>query len=1150
MADAHPIADPTDTLLGWASQTELDLAQRLKKVERIVDLELGNDELERLEQLYGIFVRRQLQAGATLEPLLRVSPALTLVTAMARALWVVDPHRFQQEFFSGLGVTSACDLDVLIPELLEHFGLTTETNAGGEAPGTDPAQPAAAETEDSDDTFDASALGLATQWMCAHAGLVNNEVAGLLEYLDDLGPFPRVLAKSAELLPQRTRSLIEAVGALREFALAHPASWFDRDRTQLPALPKPVAESIAAELRERPVGTEHREEVVGVAHRELRPRVLFDVHRNKVCLRLPEQRLPRHEDGTFGEVHWRVSVEGTTKVYRTGAPWHSAQGFAEALDVTIDRPVRELTVQDLTNGISWTVPVVDDEAALIMTTRGANLSDKASLHYQRIIVLAAANASMVDVVTSASLTPDSVTGTNWEGWRAYELDLTSAASLALVKAGERPNMERVRSVDPRRRVAFVAPEPPVPALHSAGGLAVYATSLIAEFPPTLSGEEETWYLSISSFGGAGSKGDEVLAPEELLVPAEGGEFAVFDPELYDAPWVGEYLIRLRGPRNESFRHEYAIVEGASTTVTMHGGSQEVRIPTGGGLSEVSMSLKPGSKPFEVVPREVRVASNASVAELVVSTEEGDQLPLRYSPPRLTFEVPLTTEPPMWRALRVALRPRDLDMGGHIRVRAGGALGDPRITLRNHHGAPLRTIKLETLDHLTYTAAMAGLAGASSLPPSGRLDLEWTESRRDHKVSVAIADLAAAEDHEVRLEDGRLVSTASALWVWPATAPWQPACSLTLQGGSVALPARLVDAGPLVVQPCTLDPCMTLIPPVEPGPLAVRLEQPGHFDGGDPRLGELAAFLAGEREDAPNDPELMPVLWDMVTTGVSVGESAAKVRKVFIAHPSAALNGLSGSLVPAHRQPGLLVESGLVRAKFELSDDVTMHRVPWIGTLELLGSLAQGPTPEVVRQLRELGGENLIAMLRTARDTTLDTACIDKSTVAIAGMDEAQQAALLEMFFSRSKIVPGRLMDDSSRLLAVFETFNQRDALRELFASEGLIQASVTLLRTLRSTNKVLYAMARIRFDKLEGVDTDDRQNHWALAPVVSLVLAFAARMSAHGMMTSNKTLDAATSGWAKMADLVPDLVTGDLIAADALVLALLHQQRDGEQKKM
>jgi len=91
---------------------------------------------------------------------------------------------------------------------------------------------------------------------------------------------------------------------------------------------------------------------------------------------------------------------------------------------------------------------------------------------------------------------------------------------------------------------------------------------------------------------------------------------------------------------------------------------------------------------------------------------------------------------------------------------------------------------------------------------------------------------------------------------------------------------------------------------------------------------------------------------------------------------------------------------------------------------------------------------------------------------------------------------------------------------------------VTLLRTLRSSNKSLYALARIRFDKLA------KENLWALAPVVSLVLALASRVSAHGLITSNKTLDAATAGWARLAEVVPDLVISDIVAADAIALAI------------
>ena len=45
-------------------------------------------------------------------------------------------------------------------------------------------------------------------------------------------------------------------------------------------------------------------------------------------------------------------------------------------------------------------------------------------------------------------------------------------------------------------------------------------------------------------------------------------------------------------------------------------------------------------------------------------------------------------------------------------------------------------------------------------------------------------------------------------------------------------------------------------------------------------------------------------------------------------------------------------------------------------------------------------------------------------------------------------------------------------------------------------------------------------------------------MSAHGLITSNKTLDAATAGWARLAEVVPDLVISDIVAADAIALAI------------
>ena len=166
--------------------------------------------------------------------------------------------------------------------------------------------------------------------------------------------------------------------------------------------------------------------------------------------------------------------------------------------------------------------------------------------------------------------------------------------------------------------------------------------------------------------------------------------------------------------------------------------------------------------------------------------------------------------------------------------------------------------------------------------------------------------------------------------------------------------------------------------------------------------------------------------------------------------------------------------------------------------------------------------------------------MDQSIVHIAHMEPAQQDTLIEMLFSQAEIVPGPIMDDSARLLAVFETFKQRAALNELLSDQALIATAVSLLRALRGANRQLYASARIRLDKLDGVDTDDRSNIWTLAPVISLVFALTARMRAHELIGKSKLLTEARTGWSALADVVPDLVTSDLISAEAMVLAVKY----------
>ncbi|MDO4928400.1 MAG: hypothetical protein Q3976_04985 [Corynebacterium sp.] len=1155
---AHPIADLADPLLGWASQTELELAQQLQHCELVSDLPVLSDQLEKVERLYGKFLQHQLHAGADMAALFAVSPALTLTSLVWCASQLRELDDFTLQYLGGLGlvvedehVVSPTAFEELLPGLVfsacEQFEVQHSL------------------------TPDVDSASVITQ-LALQAGMTHSEIIAFLESFDGSeahqavdAPTPQVASLDAAELPifaeliaykpELAERIVNGIWRLRAFSLAHPGSWFDRDRSNVaPQLPKVIAECVVAELRERPVGIEQRRDTVGVARREMRPRIILNRDRAKVCLRLPEQRLAHYPDGTVGDVQWRVNIDGTTKMYRTGAEWGDRSGFAQTLDITLDHPVRELAVQDVTNGITWDIPVVPaDDPALIFSLSGNNFSDKASLHHGQLAILVPDDVQLHDLVSGRDIVADvSYTVAGWRGWEVRECDMQEVASLSCIAAGSSPNVEKVRAVDARQRMRFQPQAAPLANLESAGGLRVHNVSLLAEFPPTPSGHTEIWELIISSYAGLDAAGEIIAEAEPLEIPATGGVFEVFDPHLYDAPWVGEYLIRLRGPRNESFRHECAIVEGARAEPVVAGACPSFRIPTGGGLSEVRLRIRPGAKPLECEPKELVIGQRQSNGMVVVSTAEGDQLPLRYVPPTLRFSLPLVGEPATWRSCRTLIRGTDIDPAGMIRVRGVAEMRDVRISVRNQHGSPIKTARLVQDDPTTAIQEVAAFLNSAQQLPAGRMDVEWTDPLSDRRVSVALVDIVASGIEEVSLE-GNTLHIESALerrlgvWVWPLSAPWQPARAFEVIDNQVALPESYIGAGNLAVQLYAFDPMMPQLAPATPGAQAHIIAQEGYFDTGD-ALGELAAFIAGEG-DVPAAPETIPVLWDLINTGVTSPAALPAIRKVFAANPRAALTGLAASLVPAEYQPGRIVAAGLVRSDFGAgAGEATQsaHRAPWIAALELLGQLQASESvaedQQVLNQLEAIAGKGIRDIMNTARDVTLDTACIDQSTVAIAGMAPAQQTALLDMFFAKARIVPGLLLDESSRLLAVFEAFNRREELVELFSSEQLIQAAVTLLRTLRSTDRVMYALSRIRFDKLDGVDTDAKENRWALAPVVSFILALASRMHAHGLITSQKTLDAATPGWAKMANIVPDLVTSDLISADAIIVAMKRQQ--------
>ncbi|WP_297005532.1 hypothetical protein [uncultured Corynebacterium sp.] len=1169
MSAPSPIADLSDSLLAWASSTEVDLARRLGELSGdpsiFVRLDITGDELERLTTFYGTFLSRQIDAGGDEAALLATCPALTASTLLFRAARLNTVAELSAEFWSGLGLEPTPERVALIgPDT--YAGLLT-------AAGLDPVDIAATSSDGE------------TGRLFAHVGLATDWIPELIELIDtrrldgtagedpdaEAAAVVSVLATESlqagpicAVLPDLAAGLISPVVRVVRYAATHPGHWrHGLAAGAVEGVPPLILEDVVEELTERPAGTTARRHRVGVGAREDQPRLALDLARQRTVLRLPEVPLDEDADDrdavdrdAVDEVRWHVDIEGRPAGFRTrrsDAPGRPVTGI---LDIPVRRPVREIGVRDLTHDDSWVVNGVDEsDPVLVFTRRGKDLTDRVSLHHDRVLVVCPEDATAVDAVRDEPLpvlTERAVKA--WDGWVIRDLDLAGAVSLHIDRPGvPRPAMGKIRCVDPRQRVVFHEPDEPVVGVRSLGGLPVHTESLQAVFPPTVSGAPEIWFLSVSSWAGPDETGEEVTEEEPLEVPAEGGLFDVFDPEAYDTPWVGEYLVRLRGPRNESFRHEYAIVEGLHVDAP-----ESPRLARTAGLSPVTVHFRGGEKPL-VIARSVDLGADEKQVQVIAETDAGDALPLIVEPPRLRYQLPLIGEDPMWRTESVVISADSVDTATRFRIRPGLPVEKPRLVVRDHHGAPVRTLRLGTVDAVTWWISLKPLAGSLAMLREGSCELEFIADGRSH--SVRLATLTPSVERTGELTDGVLsVSPAPpaltdrpvGAWVWQLTAPWQSAVTVTLTGGAAtataAVPTEFVDAGPLKVQLFAGDRFSSLYAPATPGPSAIRVEAPGHaHPDDDGPWTRLSAFLAGESDEAPDDIDVLTTLWDVLAGWLSGGAPDAageSMRAALSRHPRESLRAMSRSLVPSTDRPAQFILSGLVHAPLRTDEADPNPGVAWIAALEILGELAAtddedtAARREIGRRLTTVGGMELARTVETGRDATLETSCIDATTVQIAQLSPEQQDAVLGAFFAGSKLVPGALSEENSRLIAVFETFRQRAELNEILADPELLRVALTLLRRIRQTNRQLFTSARVRFDKLDNVDTDNPDNRWALAPVISMILAMAARLRAHGRLGAPGQLTSAYAGWAQLARIVPDLITGDLVAADAMVLGV------------
>lgn len=1131
---------------------------------------LGMDQVERIDSFLAPVLRAEGAAAVDRYP------AVVLASLVGRAARIAATTDMWNDWPAGLGlekaeqgVAAAVDrVAETLPDILAEFGLQHEAMLDG-----DPGEPGTPEhsallalvnagVQQSVVPFIIEKIEAAAgieagmsasdlvQSIAPVGGRAEELVAGFA--VDADGDIPRGLRLLAATAPVRARGLVEALAGYLAATAADPANW--ESRVDLGAddlgIPPLLFDAAREELRARPAGTPGRRTAVGSVATTGRPQLYFDEVSGSVCVQLPTPADPAGR-------RWTVTYAGTVVTRR-----------ARALGDRAGRPVVELTepcrdvLVELGEDRHWVVPAVDTaDPVLIFGADGQSVTGKASLHSTSAHVVFPSDARIIDPATGRDVPflEDPVPA-RWDLWKVGVLDLRDVLAVQVV----RPGVEGVvRSASPQRRPRLTTPGAVLDGALTVHGTPIHASGPVAVFPPTLSGRSEPWRVQLANFEGHGAFSGDVVMEYELEVPADGGEVEILTDD--DYPWLGEFVVRLTNPRGRSFSAHFAVAEQAHLTVDARGGGDGFRIPEGAGLTPAEVRVVSGDKPLTAEPAVLRLGADEARGVIELSTEEGAWLEVHVTPAVLSFTIPMNDESAQERTRTLRTRADRLDAHGEFRISAPGELRHAHLSVRSGE----RDICRVPVDRRGDDGAadLGSHADRVAMLSEVTISLDWTRTTGRRRMSVPLVVAPATDPVRSWESDGTRFSVdlaedarglPGAVWFWRTDRPWDPPAVAEVVDGSGELPEAVAEAPSAMAQFIFGAPGERR--PTWPTGSAVLVEITGgegaELTEPDPHdLRGIWSLLASWRAGRAPKPAGAGAL------------TAERLRELAVGDPRAGLAALNSTSIALADQPGLVISSGLVLGDFTaVRETPGRRRVPWLGTLaalaDLSGAAAAGDGAMMEEQLdyiRGAAGDALLSVLRTGQDATLESATIDQSSVQITALPAAQADAILAQVFDGYRMVPGPLTDDDARFTAIHEVVASRAAIVESGLMTDLAKKSRALFQAVTKVSPRLRRAVNVRFHKLDGIDADDPSLHWTLVPGTSLLIAVAARaiarrnaqLAAEGAVPADQAAEGQQVlhddsvvrellfTWAALADLVPTLVMGDLLIADALVAHVL-----------
>ncbi|TWS20024.1 hypothetical protein FK529_07735 [Tsukamurella asaccharolytica] len=857
-----------------------------------------------------------------------------------------------------------------------------------------------------------------------------------------------------------------------------------------------------------------------------RPTVAYSASDAQVQVRLPYPP-------AGPEVPWTVSLDGAVKEVIADRGWGIDGTDHPATVFPVASAVREVVVQHRPSSIHTSIPLVDAlDPMLLFGQDGRHIPAGTTLPQRPLIALLAQSAKLFD--REGKELPVGLIGAvaGWPGWRAVDVDPTGVSGFYVRSDAARGPLREFKSA---ASAAFSLPA------QIEGTTTVQEYPVYSQRPAVIlpAGEgPAVWHIRTRRAG-------EVGYLVERAWDTGGAEITVDPFEGLKAGLLGMFEISVTGPLGSNARLLVFLAEGLSVTL-----SRPIRFPVADGVAPVTAVIEPGEE-LRVDTREIQFAArDVERAISIHSADLGCRLVVR--PPRVEVRYSMAAGHAPWRTSVEHVDPKELAENRVFAVRVPGH-AEVRIVVLSSRGVVIKTVD-PTVSGFVHSISTREIHDVVKNAGDCSLVAQIVHQSREIRVTIARFRAARLFDRidlvgESLVLDGVAEGEDLAAFVWAETAPWRPAEKLSIRGAAATLPPALIKGGPLLVTVYLDDPWASVAPPARPKSAVTRVNQPGWITDSDPTRNELARLLAGEPGAFPENLGFQDVWASLAHLMDLHGQSALRVDRELTARlsrePLQALEALGNSGLPRGILAALAIRTGVVRRSFDPGPaGGPVHNNPWVGCmiesarLPLLvnGDDASGrQRAESIRYLQDKGGRELCRTLRGGPTSEIMDATFDQVYVKLDTMPKAQIEEIVEGL----GLVPGALLSSTGRSVALQEAFASRYAWGRA-ASEVEEFAKQVMLGSvrLRRAAPKLAAVSSERMAKLDGLDLEKQP--WLTLPSQSLVLALLARLSAHDVETRFTWKGPTVACWSRMAELAPRLVLNDLLIAEALVLNHRH----------